>query len=259
MKQYLIKPGDTLSVLARNFGTSIREILRANPRIKNPDLIFAGTFLYLPGTETPAPKAAATPSAPPPAPPQPPEDRFDLKLVDETDYADSKVFYYIDRALKMADGLKSPPAENIVERNYLAWIYLRAVRRLGEADDEDEQAVFDKFGIVPPRVEGAPSSMCLADAEHYMYMRQLVSGTGDSTASALPFGYQGRKMLPNRQKLKTSRFPVLPPSFHGLEWGLRGYSDGMKDYQKANPGSSGHLGEAWKDNKELIKGSYKMY
>lgn len=259
MSQYLIQRGDTLSVLARRFGTNVGAILAANPKITNPDLIFAGTFLNVPGKGTPAP-ASAMSATPAPPPVSAPANRFDLKLLDDTDYDDAKTTYYATRAIALMDDLKSPAPTDISERNYLAWIYLRAVRRLGEPNDEHEQEAFDKFGITPPRLEGAPSSLALADAEHYMYMRFLLSSTGDSTASALPYLYQARKRVGDPQKLRTDpRFPVLPPSDHALRWGLKGYNDGMEDYRKGHSRSSGSMGSAWRANKGLIYGSYGKY
>lgn len=59
IKTYLIKKGDTLSEIAlRFFGSQklydfnsgpMKKILELNPTVKNPDLIFAGTQLVLPG------------------------------------------------------------------------------------------------------------------------------------------------------------------------------------------------------------------
>lgn len=47
---YQIRSGDTLSGISRRFGTSIDALLRANPQIKNPNLIYAGQSLTLPGS-----------------------------------------------------------------------------------------------------------------------------------------------------------------------------------------------------------------
>lgn len=44
-----IERGDTLSGLAREHGTTVQALLDANPQIRNPDLIFAGERLNLPG------------------------------------------------------------------------------------------------------------------------------------------------------------------------------------------------------------------
>lgn len=49
MSDYRIKYGDTLSQLARRFGTSVQSLAQSNG-IKNPDLIFAGAALKVPGS-----------------------------------------------------------------------------------------------------------------------------------------------------------------------------------------------------------------
>ena len=39
---YTIKRGDTLSVLAARFGTTVARLMALNPHIKNANLIYAG-------------------------------------------------------------------------------------------------------------------------------------------------------------------------------------------------------------------------
>ena len=39
---YTVKPGDTLSKIAREYGTTVNEIVSLNPSIKNPNLIYPG-------------------------------------------------------------------------------------------------------------------------------------------------------------------------------------------------------------------------
>jgi putative chitinase len=56
---YVVKPGDTLSAIARRFGTTVWAIARAN-NIVNPHLIYVGQRLVIPG------------GGPPPPPPPPP-------------------------------------------------------------------------------------------------------------------------------------------------------------------------------------------
>lgn len=46
---YTIKSGDTLSAIARAQGTTIQELMKLNPQITNPNLIYAGKALTLPG------------------------------------------------------------------------------------------------------------------------------------------------------------------------------------------------------------------
>lgn len=46
---YIVKPGDTLFRIARRFGAPIGALLAANPQIRNPNLIFRGQRLFIPG------------------------------------------------------------------------------------------------------------------------------------------------------------------------------------------------------------------
>lgn len=48
---YIIKRGDTLSGLARQHGTTVNELMRLNPNISNPNLIYAGKSLNIPGRQ----------------------------------------------------------------------------------------------------------------------------------------------------------------------------------------------------------------
>lgn len=61
---YKIKRGDTLSALARKWGTTVEAILAANPQVSNPNRIGAGDTLVQPGT-------AAAPPVPRPRPAPP--------------------------------------------------------------------------------------------------------------------------------------------------------------------------------------------
>ena len=48
---YTIKKGDTLSAIAKKYGISLQELLKANPQIKNPNLIKVGEVIRIPGKE----------------------------------------------------------------------------------------------------------------------------------------------------------------------------------------------------------------
>jgi LysM repeat protein len=65
---YVIQPGDTLFSIARRFGTTVQALAAAN-RIVNPNLIYAGQTLIIPGTDGTAGQGEAP--APPPPPPAP--------------------------------------------------------------------------------------------------------------------------------------------------------------------------------------------
>jgi len=65
---YVIQSGDTLSSIARRFGVSVSAITTAN-NIVNPNLIFAGQTLVIPGAEPSGGTGGPTNSPPAPAPP----------------------------------------------------------------------------------------------------------------------------------------------------------------------------------------------
>lgn len=54
---YTVRAGDTLSAIAQRNGVSLNALLTANPQIRNPDLIYAGQRIHLPGD---APSNAST-------------------------------------------------------------------------------------------------------------------------------------------------------------------------------------------------------
>ncbi len=56
MTVYVVRPGDTLSGIAKRHETTLKEILRLNPQISKPDVIAVGLALNLPGEE-PVPRA----------------------------------------------------------------------------------------------------------------------------------------------------------------------------------------------------------
>ena len=58
---YVVQPGDTLGKIAYRYGTTVSALVSAN-NITNPNLIYSGQVLTLPG-------CATTPPPPPPAPP----------------------------------------------------------------------------------------------------------------------------------------------------------------------------------------------
>jgi len=50
MPNYTIQSGDTLSALAKKWGVTIQDIMKANPSITNPNKIYAGKSLVMPTT-----------------------------------------------------------------------------------------------------------------------------------------------------------------------------------------------------------------
>lgn len=58
---YTVRSGDTMSGIAAKFGISLAALEAANPQVRNPNLIYVGEVLNLPGH-------SASPPPPPPAP-----------------------------------------------------------------------------------------------------------------------------------------------------------------------------------------------
>ena len=66
MSAYRIRTGDTLSGIAQRYGTSVSALMRTNPSISNPNLIYAGRTLSVPGSKdefATKPSARARPPA----------------------------------------------------------------------------------------------------------------------------------------------------------------------------------------------------
>src|SRR5947199_8524101 len=50
---YIVQPGDTLSGIAERFGVSLSDLEAANPKITDPNAIFPGQVINIPGGEQP--------------------------------------------------------------------------------------------------------------------------------------------------------------------------------------------------------------
>ena len=62
MAQYKIQQGDTLSALARKYGTSVDALMQMNPQIQDRDLIYYDRMMSVPGAGTPPPVAGPSPN-----------------------------------------------------------------------------------------------------------------------------------------------------------------------------------------------------
>lgn len=75
MSTYRIKWGDTLSAIASRNGTSVSALMRANPKIRDANLIYAGDTLTIPGRgdsyRSRPPDGATRPDLRPPTGPSP--------------------------------------------------------------------------------------------------------------------------------------------------------------------------------------------
>ncbi|MCP4416198.1 MAG: LysM peptidoglycan-binding domain-containing protein [Chloroflexi bacterium] len=50
---HTVSYGETLSLIALNYGVTVHDLLVANPQIINPNLIYYGTVIYIPYQYTP--------------------------------------------------------------------------------------------------------------------------------------------------------------------------------------------------------------
>ena len=62
MAQYKIQQGDTLSALARKYGTSVDALMQMNPQIQDRDLIYYDRMMTVPGAGTPPTVAGKPPN-----------------------------------------------------------------------------------------------------------------------------------------------------------------------------------------------------
>ncbi|NMA91879.1 MAG: SafA/ExsA family spore coat assembly protein [Firmicutes bacterium] len=53
--RYTVQPGDTMYFIAKRYGVSLDALIAANPQIANPNLIFPGDVLCVPGPPVPKP------------------------------------------------------------------------------------------------------------------------------------------------------------------------------------------------------------
>ncbi len=79
---YIVVRGDTLATIAARFGTTTSELMRANG-IYNPNFIYTGQRLNIPGKNAlPAPQPATAPGKNPPPKPNPVPTALDGKWID---------------------------------------------------------------------------------------------------------------------------------------------------------------------------------
>jgi LysM repeat protein len=99
---YTVRPGDTLNLIAQRFGVSLASLIAANG-ISNPNLIFVGQVLTIPGG---GPVPTPLPTDAPPPPPPTGDTRYTVQRGD-TLWAISQRFGVTVNALKAANGLVS--------------------------------------------------------------------------------------------------------------------------------------------------------
>ncbi|VAW30303.1 hypothetical protein MNBD_CHLOROFLEXI01-641 [hydrothermal vent metagenome] len=100
---YRVTWGDTLTNIASRFGTSLSDILQANPQISNPNLIFVGQELEIPTDAPPNP----TPVPPPPSTPPPTGSQTYIVQPGDTLSAIARRFNTTVNAIAQASGISN--------------------------------------------------------------------------------------------------------------------------------------------------------
>lgn len=102
---YIVRPGDTLGLIALRFGVTIQALAAAN-NISNINVIYVGQVLTIPGTVGPTPP----PTTPPPTTPPPPSGNTISYVVQPGDTLGKLAIRYgtTIQAIMAANGLSNP-------------------------------------------------------------------------------------------------------------------------------------------------------
>ena len=103
---HTVRPGETLFSIARAYGVTIEAIMRANG-ISNPDRIFAGQRLTIPGCQATPGKPGPHPQPKPSSPPPGPVCHHTVKP-GETLYGIARLYGTTVLALQTANGISNP-------------------------------------------------------------------------------------------------------------------------------------------------------
>lgn len=55
MSLYIVQPGDTMYSIASMFGVQLADLVKANPQIKDPNTLYPGQTIHIPGAGQPSP------------------------------------------------------------------------------------------------------------------------------------------------------------------------------------------------------------
>lgn len=122
---YTIQRGDTMYLIAKRYNLCLEELIRVNPQVADPSLIFPGQIICLPV----APIAPTPPVVP--VPPSPPVKKdyckIDMVLSDigvEKCIAAAMAFISFDKCEVYFTGIKMPPPYKLGREfcSYKAWL-----------------------------------------------------------------------------------------------------------------------------------------
>ncbi len=93
VKRYIVQKGDTLFFIAKRFGVSLDALIRANPQIKDPNLIFPGDVVFIPQA---------------PAPPKPPARKYIVQKGDTLFLIAKRFGVSLDALIRANPQIKNP-------------------------------------------------------------------------------------------------------------------------------------------------------
>lgn len=65
VQDYVVQPGDTMFLIAQRYGIPLDVLIRANPQIRNPELIYPGEVIHIPTARPMQPPSAVVPPVTP--------------------------------------------------------------------------------------------------------------------------------------------------------------------------------------------------
>jgi len=201
-----VRPGDTLSALAVRFHVSVGALARANG-IADPNLIYAGSVLVVPGPTGDGTAPSSDPIVPGPLPqvrtPPPGDPRYPAALLAHPDrLALVPYFRYWSRRFAVPAGLVEAVAW--IESGWQSDVVSRT-GAIGIGQIEPSTAVFISTDILGL---GATLDARLADANIRMsaaYLAWLLQATHGNTAMALGGYYEGLSTLSHKGAYESTR------------------------------------------------------
>lgn len=93
---YIVQKGDTLFFIAKRFGVTLEALIRANPQIKDPNLIFPGDVIYIPQAYGP------------PGHPRPPQQTYTVQKGDTLFFIAKRFGVALEALIRANPQIKDP-------------------------------------------------------------------------------------------------------------------------------------------------------